>query len=155
MKKLALILLLSTALIAPASAEAANVDIAVTLNTYSGPNAYLAVYLVDKNGNYDSTLWLSGTKFKYLGHLRGWARGFQSAGGGNINGISGASVGGGRTLKISSTLSDAMIDAGYRIVVDTSVENWGDYPADASVELKSGGGSASGTGFVNRLAVSM
>lgn len=155
MKKLALVLLLSTALIAPGAAEAANVTVELSLKTYSGPNAYLAVYLVDASGNYDSTLWVAGTNFKYLGHLRGWARGFQSSGNTSLNGISGASVGGGRTLKISSTLSDAMIDAGYKIVVDTSVEHWGDYTADASLDLKSTGGTTSGTGFVNRLSVSL
>lgn len=150
-KKLALAFLITTALITPAAA--ANATIEVGLNAYRGPNAYLAVYLVDAAARYDSTLWVAGRKFKYLKHLRGWARGF-SAAGDRLDGITGASVGGGQTLRINADLSDALIDAGYRVVVDTSVENWGDYTSDASVGLTSGGASASGSGFVNRLAVS-
>lgn len=155
MKKLAFILLMSTALVAPSAAEAANVTVEVDLKTYSGPNAYLAVYLVDASGTYQSTIWVAGNHFRYLGSLRGWARGFSAAGETSINGISGASVGGGRTLKVSTTLSDALIDAGYKIVVDTAVEHVGEYTADASVPLETGGGSATGQGFVSRLTVSM
>jgi hypothetical protein len=154
-KKLALILLMSTALIAPSAAEAANVSVQVDINSYSGPNTYLAVYLVDGNGNYHSTIWVAGSRLRYLGHLRGWARGFTAAGENSVSGISGASVGGGRTLTVSTTLNDALINAGYKVVVDTAVEGWGEYTGDASVPLNTGGGSASGQGFVNRLTVSM
>lgn len=155
MKKLALAFLLSTALIAPSAAEAADVTVQVALKTYSGPNAYLAVYVVDANGNYDSTLWVAGTQYRYLGSLRGWAQGFSSAGETSISGISGASVGGGRTLTITATLSDALINAGYKVVIDTAVEHWGEYVAEAGVPLNTGGGSASGSGIVNRLTVSL
>ena len=154
MKKILLALLMSTALIAPNAAAAATVTVEVDMRSYSGPNAYLAVYLVDSAGNYNSTLWVAGTHTKYLGHLRGWARGFSSSGG-SLDGVSGASIGGGRTLTLTSTLSDALIDAGYKVVVDTSVEHGGDYTADVSAELSSSGASASGTGYVNRLIVSM
>ena len=155
MKKLALIFLMSTALIAPTAAEAANVTVQVDIKPYSGPSAYLAVYLVDQSGNYKSTLWVAGRHTRYLGALRGWVRGFTGAGQNSIAGISGASVGAGRSLKISSNVSDALINAGYRVVVDTAVEHLGEYTADADVPLKAGGGSASGQGFVNRLTVSM
>jgi hypothetical protein len=153
-KKLALILLMGTALIAPSAAEAANVTVQVDIKPYSGPNTYLAIYVVDAAGKYQSTLWVAGSHMRYLGHLRGWARGI-SAAGGTINGISGASVGGGRSLKVSATLSDALINAGYKIVVDSAVEGWGEFTADASVPLQPGGGSAAGQGLVNRLTVSM
>ena len=154
MKKFAFILLMSTALIAPNAAQAANVTVQVDIKSYYGPNTYLAVYVVGPNGQYNSTLWVAGSRMNYLGHLRGWARGI-SAAGGNINGISGASVGGGRSIKVSATLSDALINAGYKVVVDTAVEGWGEYTADASVPLQTGGGSTSGQGFVNRLTVTM
>ncbi len=155
MKKLALILLMSTALIAPSAAEAANVTVQVDIKPYSGPGAYLAVYLVDQTGAYKSTLWVAGTHPRYLGALRGWVRGFTGAGENSIAGISGASVGAGRSLKISFNVSDALINAGYKVVVDTAVEHWGEYTAEAAVPLKTGGGSASGQGVVNRLTVSM
>ncbi len=155
MKKLALALLLTTALIVPSAAEAANVTVQVDMKAYSGPNAYLAVYLADANGNYNSTLWVAGSNYRWLGSLRGWARGFVAAGETSIDGISGASVGSGQTLQVNATLADTLIDAGYKVIVDTSVEHWGDYPAEASVPLQSGGGSAAGKGFVDLLTVSM
>ncbi len=155
MKRLAFILLLSTALVAPVAAEAADVTVQVDMKSYSGPAAYLAVYVVDASGQYDSTLWVAGQKYRYLGSLRGWARGFTAAGGTSLDGISGASVGSGRSLTINATLSDALIDAGYSIVVDTAVEHVGDVTGDASVPLKSGGGSAAGQGFVGQLTVKM
>ncbi len=155
MKKLALVLLMSTALVAPTVAEAADVTVQVDLTPYSGPAAYLAVYLVDQNGTYDSTLWVAGRHTRYLRSLRGWVRGFTGAGESSVDGISGASVGAGSSLRISSNVSDALIDAGYSIVVDTAVEHWGDYTADAVVPLQTGGGSATGQRFVDRLTVSM
>ena len=155
MKKLALILLVSTALIAPSAAEAANVNVQVDLKVYGGPAAYLAVYVVDANGNYDSTLWVAGSKYKYLGSLRGWARGFAASGAKTLSGISGASVGAGQTLNVSATLSDALINAGYSIVVDTSIEHLGNFVTEARVPLNTGGGSASGNGVISQLKVSM
>ncbi len=154
-KKLVFILLVSTALVAPATAEAANVTVKVDLNSYAGPPAYLAVYVVDANGKYDETLWVSGSHYGFLGALRGWARGFSASGAKSLSGISGASVGSGRTLTISTTLSDALINAGYRILVDTAVQYVGAYTGDASVPLQTGGASATGQAFVSRLSVSM
>lgn len=154
-KKLLIALMLTTALIAPATAEAANVTVEVSLQNYGGPGAYLAVYVVDASGTYKQTLWVAGQKYRYLGALSGWARGFTNAGENSISGISGASVGSGQTLRVGATLSDALIDAGYKVVVDTAVENWGEYAAEASVPLQAGGSSASGQGFVSRLSVSM
>lgn len=153
MKKLALALMISTALIAPTAAQAANVTITTQMKNYGGKGAYLAVYLVDTAGNYNSTLWVAGTKSKYWGHLRGWARGV-SAAGLQVDGLTGASVGSGRTLTVTADIADALIEAGYQVVVDSSVEHMGDYTADATVALENGA-SASGSGFVSTLSVQM
>ena len=92
MKKLIAALMLGTALVSPALAR--DVTISAGMVRYSGNAAYVAVYLTKPDGSYDSTLWLSGTKQRYLGELRGWIQAVQQSGATslNIDGITGASV---------------------------------------------------------------
>ena len=52
-----------------------------------------------------------------------------------LNGVTGASVGAGRTLKVTADLADALIDAGYEIHVDVAVENMRDSPSELRVPL--------------------
>lgn len=156
MKKILSILVVSTALVVPHHAMARSVTISAELTNYRGPGAYLAVYLTAPDGSYESTLWVAGTKQKYYGHLRGWARAI-SRSGGRVDGVTGASIGSGRTLKISADISDAMIDAGYKIHVDTAVEDYGEHTNDAVVSLSSSnnGVAVAGKGFIRSLSVKM
>lgn len=155
MKKLAAMLMLATALVAPAVAMARDVTIETSLVQYSGHPAYLAVYLANPDGSYNSTLWVSGQKSKYFGDLRGWARAASSAGSLNLDGITGASVGGGQTLTVHANLADTLLDAGYQIHVDTAVENGGQYADDAVIPLTSTPATATGTGYVNTIALGL
>jgi hypothetical protein len=153
-KKFAAMLMLATALVAPGVAMARDVTIEATLTPYSGPEAYLAVYVLDAEGNYNSTLWVAGHKTKYYGALRGWVAGVSSAGGVNLDGITGASVGSGETLTVHASLADALIDAGYEIHIDTAVEHGGEYIDDVVIPLSSTPASANGTGYVDSAAIS-
>ena len=136
---------------------AKDVTIDTKLVNYSGRAAYLAVYLTKPDGSYDSTLWVSGTKTRYMGEMRGWVSAMQNAGETSLNldGITGASVGGGQTLTVHANLADALIDAGYNIHVETAVEHGGEYPDDAVAPLNSTPQQAAGTGYVSTLSVSM
>ena len=155
MKKLAAMLMLATALVAPGVAMAKDVTIEAQMVRYSGNSAYLAVYLTDAAGAYQQTLWVSGRKTRYLGELRGWVEGVSKAGSITLDGISGASVGGGQTLTVHADLADALIDAGYQIHVDSAVEDGGAYTDDAVIGLTSGSASVDGTGYVSKLSVVM
>lgn len=156
MKKFLASLLLCTALIAPGVAMAKDATITTSLRNYSGPNAYLAIYVTKPDGTYDSTLWVAGTKTRYLGDLSGWVSALQSSGASlSLDGISGASVGSGQTLKINVTLADAMIDAGYQIHVESAVEHGGNYSNDAVVPLTSTPQQAEGAGYVKTFSVTM
>jgi hypothetical protein len=153
MKKLAAILMLGTALVAPSVATAKDVAIQASMVRYSGNAAYVAVYVTDPTGAYHSTLWVAGHKTRYYGTLRGWVQGVSQAGSINLDGITGASVGGGETLTVHANLADALIDAGYQIHVDTAVENGGEYTNDAVIELTSAPATVDGTGYVSKLSV--
>lgn len=131
-------LALTSALLAPVLATARPVTFTTTLNNYGGDGAYLALYLTDASGRYAGTLWVAGSKSKYYDSLSGW---YRATGGdpGQIDGITGASVGAGRTLEITLDLADALIDAGYTLHVDAAVEDMRDSPDDVAVPLTSAG----------------
>jgi hypothetical protein len=156
MKKFIAMLLLGTALVAPGAAYARDVTIKTTLTNYSGNNAYLSIYLTKPDGSYETTLWVSGSKVRYLGELRGWVNALQQWGGNlSLDGITGASVGSGRTLTIHAAIADAMIDAGYQIHVESAVEHGGEYPDDAVATVTSTPQTVNGNGYVSTLSVSM
>lgn len=156
MKSLLAALVISTALTAPELAAARPVTLTTTLNNYSGDGAYLALYVTDAAGAYKGTLWVAGGKSKYYSHLSGWERGS----GGNltqISGITGASVGAGRTLKVTLDLADALFDAGYKLHVDAAVEDMRDSPSDVIVPLTSAGAGqpVKGRNYIRTFTYSM
>lgn len=149
MKTLVSVLALSMALALPGLATARPVTLTTTLKNYGGDGAYLAVYLTDPSGAYVRTLWVAGKKSKYYKHLTDWHR----ATGGSpsqINGLTGASVGEGRSLKVTADLADALFDAGYKLNIDAAAEDMRDSPRDISVPLtKAGAGKpVSGRSYV-------
>lgn len=122
------------ALALPALAHGRPLTLSIQLKPYGGDGAYLAAYLTDAKGAYVRTLWVAGGKAKYYKHLASWNR--LSAGDARrLNGVTGASVGAGRTLKVTADLADALIDAGYEIHVDVAVENMRDSPSELRVPL--------------------
>lgn len=161
MKKLAITLGAATfglaaAVAMPSLADARIVTLTTTMKNYGGNGAYLAVYLTDAQGKFQSTLHVSGGKAKYYKHLRDWNRGRASAQQ-NIDGITGASVGSGQTLKFSASVADALIAAGYQIRVDSAVEDGRENAADVIVPLTAAsvGKPVAGRGYVKSVTVGM
>lgn len=136
MKALLTALALTTALTVPALARP--VTLTTTLNNYGGDGAYLAFYVTDSTGAYVGSLWMAGGKSKYYQHLTDW---YRATGGdpAQINGITGASVGAGRTLELTLDLADALFDAGYVLHIDAAVENMRESPNEVAVPLTTGG----------------
>ncbi len=122
------------ALALPALAHSRQLTLTTQLKNYGGDGAYLAVYLTDSKGAYARTLWVAGGKAKFYKHLSDWNR--LSAGDAKrLAGVTGASVGAGRTLKVTAELADALIDAGYEIRIDAAAEDMRDSPSDIRVPL--------------------
>ncbi len=138
MKSLLAALALTTALTVPGYAMARPVTLTTTLNDYGGNEAYLALYVTDASGKYAGSLWMAGGKSKYYQHLADWYRA-TNGDTAQVNGITGASVGAGRTLKITLDLADALFDAGYTLHIDAAVENMRDSPNEVAVPLTSTG----------------
>lgn len=153
MKKTLLAISVALPALLPLAAEARPVRITTTLKQYGGDGAYLAIYLTDKTGKLQKTIHVAGGKAKYHSHLSGWHR--QS--GGRIDGTTGASVGAGKTLRISTDIADALIEAGFEIRIDAAAEDMTDAPADAriSVSADSVGKPVSGRRYVQSLSLDM
>ncbi|GAB2176348.1 DUF2271 domain-containing protein [Dongia sp. agr-C8] len=156
MKKLVTALTLAAALGLPSLAEAREITFTTKLKPYGGAGAYVALYVTDGNGQYQGTLWMAGGKSKYYRHLSDWKRATQGDLA-QIDGITGASVGSGKTLTVKLDLADALIDAGYQIRIDAAVEDMGDSPSEIVVPLdsKAAGQPAAGRGYVETFSYSM
>jgi len=136
-------------IVAPAFAQARPVTFEVKLKKYGGDGAYVVVYVLDKAGAYKGTLWMAGGKSKYYRHLSDWDRASGGALSG-LDGVTGASVGAGRTLSVTSDLADTLIDGGFQVRVDTSVEKMRDNPSDivAPLTTEGAGRPMRGKGYV-------
>lgn len=136
------------ALAVPSIASARQVTLETQLTDYGGDGAYLAIYLSDRTGRYQKTLWVAAPKAKYWRHLPDWYR--ATGGKAKVDGISGASVGAGKTLRVTVDLADTLLDAGYEIHVDTAVEKMKENPSDVVVPLTSAGAAkpVPGRGYV-------
>ncbi|HQW80465.1 MAG: DUF2271 domain-containing protein [Rhodanobacteraceae bacterium] len=156
MNKIMLSLCLAGAIALPGLAQARPVTLTTQLKSYGGNGAYLAIYLTNSTGQYQKTLWVSGKKTKHYKNLRDWARGsgLKPA---EVDGVSGASVGSGRALKVTVDIADALIDAGYEIRVDSAVEDGRDNPADVRTPLTTlgAGKPATGRGYVQSFIYDM
>jgi hypothetical protein len=156
MKKIIAGACLAGALALPALAYARPVVLTTQLQSYGGNGAYLAFYLTDAAGKYKKTLWVAGPKVKYYKHMSDWARG-SGLNAREFDGLSGASVGSGKSLKVTVELADTLIDAGYEIRVDSAVEDGRDNPADARLPLtKQGSGKpVKGRGYIKSFTYDM
>lgn len=133
-KPLSTVLATACVLALPPLAHGSPLTLTAQLKNYGGDGAYLAVYITDAKGAYVRTLWVAGGKAKYHKHLSDWKR--LSAGDAKrLDGVTGASVGAGRTLSVTADLADALLDAGYEIRIDVAAEDMRDSPSDVRIPL--------------------
>src|SRR5690554_4329699 len=133
-KSLLTIVAVASALALPSLAHSRQVTLTTQLKDYGGDGAYLAVYLTDAKGAYVRTLWVAGGKAKYYKHLADWNR-LSARDAKRLDGVTGASVGSGRSLKVTADLADALIDAGYEIRIDAAAEDLRDSPSEIRTPL--------------------
>ena len=130
---------MTTALTAPSIASAKQITMKTTLRNYGGRPAFLAFYVTDKKGAYVGTLWMAGFAGQLTTATCATGTAPPAATRRNISGITGASVGPGRSLTITVDLADSLFDAGYTLHIDAAAEDYArkplgrDDPADQTL----------------------
>jgi hypothetical protein len=144
----------ATGLAAPANARELTLTTTLARNFFGG--AYMVVYLVDAEGRYKTTLWVSGTTSRYYNQFRHWYRATdvaRIAREPEYDGKTGASVRRGEVVTITVDLADEFFDAGYVLRIDSSVYEARDVPSDVTIPLstEAAGVAAAGRGYVESL----
>jgi hypothetical protein len=121
----------------------------IQMVNYTGEKAYVIVSLINPQGGYEKTLYIHGKDKQWYHEITEWWKYFGKAKR-NIDGITGATLGGGeRTISLLQ-IDDAKIDAGYKIRFETSVEEQKYHVNDAEFELTSASVNAKteGSGYI-------
>ena len=124
----------------------------VQMTNYDGKEAYLAVYLVNPEGRYQTTLWVSGKDRIYYSYLDRWWR-YLSRVPQELDAITGASAGAGDRVSLKFELEDEWLDAGYSIRIESAVEGLDANREDALYPLTTDniGARIDGTGYVRNV----
>lgn len=117
-------------------AVAAEGTFLVQLNDYEGENAYFAMYLIDEQGRYVRTLWVSGEEERWYRDQPRWWK-YLGRAPQDLDAITGASTAPGDRALIRIELEDEILDKGYQVRVDSSVEDQNNFPTDVEAPLSS------------------
>lgn len=156
-KSLAISALLATGMVlAPLTVQAKTVPILVQFDNYSGENAYFVAYLVDKDGRYQKTLWLSGNEEKYFPDLPRWWK-YLSRKPQELDAITGASTASGDRNIIKIEIEEEFIDTGYKLRIETAVEDKNHFPKDVEVALSAENAKKkiAGTGYIRTVIMKL
>lgn len=108
----------------------------IQMTNYSGEGAYIAISLLNPEGEYEKTLYVQGDDDDWYYDITEWWK-FQGKTRTNIDAITGATISGGsRTINVIS-IDDNKIDAGYKIRFESAVEDQEYYKDDVEFELTS------------------
>jgi len=123
----------------------------VQLKNYDGEKAYSVLYLVNPKGRYEKTLWVYGdeTEYQEEGLSRWWK--YQTRKPQNIDAITGASINSGDRYRVTTSLDKALIDKGYKLRVETAVEDKTNETIDTEIALTkaNSGKKIKGNGWIN------
>lgn len=139
-------------MLAPAGAWAKDAIFLVQLNDYDGDEAYFSLYLLDPEGRYVRTLWVSGDEERWYPDQPRWWK-YVGRAQEDVSAVTGASTAPGDRSVIRVELEEEVLDAGYSVRVDTAVEDQSNFPTDVetvlSAELQRD--KIPGTGYVRYL----
>ncbi|MBL3658523.1 DUF2271 domain-containing protein [Fulvivirga sediminis] len=120
----------------------------VQLVNYEGEAAYIAVSLINPEGEYEETLHVMGKDERWYPDLTSWWPFFENNK--EIDGTSGASIAGGERRIFVLNIDNDKLDTGYKIRFETSVEEQKYYEQDAEILLTSENvkGKFEGKGYI-------
>lgn len=106
----------------------------VQMNAYQGEKAYVVVSLINPKGEYAKTLRVMGPDKRWYDSLASWHKA-QKAKPEQLDAVTGASIAGGDRSVFTLQLDDSLLDKGYTIRFESSVEDKRYYERDAIVEV--------------------
>lgn len=94
----------------------------IQMNAYKGESAYVVASLINPQGKYERTLAVLGPDKKWWDSLTEWYKA-QQVKAEKLDAISGASIKGGDRRIISFSIDDKLMNKGYKIRFESSVED--------------------------------
>ena len=121
----------------------------IQMTNYEGEGAYIAISLLDKDGNYQKTLYVQGDDQEWYFDITEWWS-FYGKRRPNIDAITGETIAGGERAISVIEIENDKIDAGYKIRFESAVEDQEYHEDDVEFELTSQTvkSKVSGKGFI-------
>jgi len=126
----------------------------VQMTNYSGEGAYIAISLINPEGEYEKTLYVQGDDEEWYHDITQWWK-FQGKVRTNIDALTGATISGGERAISVIEIEDSKIDSGYSIRFETAVEDQEYYTKDVEFLLTSDSvkSKKEGTGFIRYIRI--
>ena len=149
MKKIIPLVLITLIISAFTSSETATYKCMIQMKNYTGEGAYIAISLINTEGNYDQTLYVQGDDNEWYHDITHWWN-FQGKVRSNLDAVTGATISGGnRAISLLKIPTDK-INSGYKIRFESAVEDKEYYKQDVEFDLTTENlkSKIEGTGFI-------
>lgn len=123
-------------LLITATLGAENYRCMIQMNAYKGESAYVVASLINPQGNYERTLAVLGPDKKWWDSLTEWYKAQQQKAE-KLDALSGASIKGGDRRIISFSIDKKLLDKGYKLRFESSVEDQQYVMNDVEIPLTS------------------
>jgi hypothetical protein len=120
------------------------------MNRYDGEGAYVIVSLINPSNEYENTLYVLGKDEDWYADITNWWS-YYGKKRYELDGITGATLSGGKTGVSVIEIEDAKINSGYKIRFETAVEDQKYHTTDIEFELTSESinSKKEGVGYIN------
>ncbi len=137
-----------------AMAQTSKYKCMLQMNAYTGEGAYIVVSLINPKGDYEKTLYMMGKDKKWYNGFKEWFKFFNKTQ--KLDAKTGASIGGGDRTMVNLDIDDAVVDKGYKLRFESSVEDQKYHVADVEIPLTADAlaGKADGKGYIKYIRFS-
>ncbi|WP_408034050.1 DUF2271 domain-containing protein [Tenacibaculum sp. 1_MG-2023] len=129
--------------------DSASYKCMIQMKNYTGEGAYIAISLLNPNGEYEQTLYVQGDDEEWYSDITEWWK-FQGKVRTDIDAITGATISGGNRAITVLKIDNDKINKGYKIRFESAVEDQEYYKDDVEFELTTNNlkGKFEGNGFI-------
>lgn len=138
-----------------ASAQSTKYKCLLQTTSYTGEEAYIVVSLINPKGNYEKTLYIMGPDKQWYNSFKEWNK-QQNKKKENLSAITGASVAGGDRASATFVLDESLLNKGYKLRFESSVEDQQYHVADVEIAMTTEAltQKTEGTGYIRFVKLS-